>query len=278
VLAVGGAPSTRDDTATSLTSPPVPHQDVAMNSDDLKSRALALRAAGSTPKQIARTLGIPRARAVSLIHSANRPPQGATPRPAEGTPPDKQLIGCWITRQWSNGLTIDQRPPDWIDDTDLPPLAMGAGLASIAVARAHTHTEVSICGYLVDTYCQGVKNAVPPNMLDRRDLPEFLADFFAAYHTDPLPAPIALVQDLVLGAVDYARSLGFDPHRDFYLAKPHLGAWQPPSRIRFGLHGKPYFQQGPYDNPTRIMRTLDRSVGPGNYEFTTVITTDNQLG
>lgn len=248
-----------------------------MNSDDLKSRAQALRAAGSTPKQIARTLGIPRARAVSLIHGdfAARP-EHATPRRDNSTPPDKQLIGCWITRQWSNGLTIKDRPPDWVDDSDLPALAMGAGLASIAVARQHTDTEVSVCGYLVDTYCQGVKNAVPPNMLDRRDLPAFLADFFAAYHTDPLPAPITLVQHLVLGAVDYARSLGFDPHPDFYLAKPHLGVWQPPSHIRFGLHGRPYFQEGPYDNATRIMRTLNRSVGPGNYGFTTLITSDSE--
>ena len=67
----------------------------------------------------------------------------------------------------------------------------------------------------------------------------------------------------------------FDPHRDFYLAKPHLGPWQPPSRIQFGLHGRPYFQQGPYDNPNRIMRTLDRSVGPGNYGFTANITTSS---
>ena len=41
------------------------------------------------------------------------------------------------------------------------------------------------------------------------------------------------------------------------------------SRIRFGLHGRPYFQQGPYDNPARILRILNRSAGPGNYDFTT---------
>ncbi len=81
----------------------------------------------------------------------------------------------------------------------------------------------------------------------------------------------------MLGAVDYAHTLGFDPHRDFYLAKPHLGDWQPPSRIRFGLNGKPYFQQGPYDNPTRVRRTLDRSVGPGNYHFATLVTADSDL-
>src|SRR5215216_6159725 len=231
-------------------------KDVAMNSEDLKSRVQELRAAGSTPKQIARTLGIPRSKAIALVHS------GTSPRPGRPTAVEKQLIGCWITRQWSNGLTIENRPSDWIDDDDLPPLAMGAGLPSVAVVREHSGKEVSVCGYLVDTYCQGVKNAVPPNMLDRRDLPAFLADFFAAYHADPLPAPLTLAQHLVLGAVDYARTLGFDPHPDFYLAKPHLGVWQPPSNIRFGLHARPYFQQGPYDNPTRVMRTLNRSVGP----------------
>ena len=240
-----------------------------VNSDDLKSRAQALRAAGSTPKQIARALGIPRSKAVSLVHS------GDSPRPDRGTTREKPLIGCWVTRQWSNGLTIEDRPPDWIDDDDLPPFAMGAGLSSVAVVREHSDNEASVCGYLVDTYCQGVKNAVPPSMLDRRDLAGFLADFFSAYDSEPLPAPIELAQNLVLGAVDYAQTLGFDPHRDFYLAKPHLGGWQPPSKIRFGLNGKPYFQQGPYDNPTRVMRTLDRSVGPGNYHFSTVISADS---
>lgn len=237
-----------------------------VNSDDLKSRAQALRAAGSTPKQIARTLGIPRSKALSLVHG------DANPRPDRATTPEAPLIGCWVTRQWSNGLTIEDRPPDWIDDDDLPPHAMGAGLPSIAVVREHNDNEVTVCGYLVDTYCQGVKNAIAPSMVDRRDLTAFLNDFFSAYHNAALPAPIELAQNLVLGAVDYAQSLGFDPHRDFYLAKPHLGTWQPPSKIQFGLHGKPYFQQGPYDNPTRVMRTLDRSVGPGNYHFSTVVT------
>ena len=244
------------------------HEDVRVEIDDLKTRAQALRAAGNTPKQIARALGVPRAKVTSLVRGvpANRPDRTA--------PMEKPLIGCWITRQWSNGLTVQDRPTDWIDDDDLPPLAPGAGLPSIAVVRAHDDNEVSICGWLVDTYCLGVKNAVPPSMIDRRELPGFLDDFFSAYANGALPAPIELVQDLVFGAVDYARSLGFDPHRDFYLTAPHLGTWQPPSRIGFGRDGKPYFQQGPYDNPIRVMRTLDRSVGPGNYHFTTVITTD----
>jgi hypothetical protein len=235
-----------------------------MRSDDLTSQAQALRAAGHTPKQIARSLGIPRSQAVTLIHSG-----APTPRPARTTTTEKPVLGCWISRQWSNGLTITDQPTDWIDDTDLPPMAMGAGLASISVVREHTDTELSVCGYLIDTYCQGVKNAVAPSIIERRDLPTFVAEFFSAYDTPPLPAPLALAQNLILGAIDYAHTLGLDPHPDFYQAKAHLGTWQPPGRIQFGYHGKPYFQQGPYDNPSRIIRTLNRTVGPGNYGFTT---------
>jgi hypothetical protein len=244
-------------------------KDVAMKSEDLASRVQELRAAGSTPKQIAHTLGIPRSKAVALVHS------GTNPRPDRGGDAvEKQLIGCWVTRQWSNGLTIEDRPSDWIDDDDLPPLAIGAGLPSVAVVREHAANEVSVCGFLVDTYCQGVKNAVPPHMMDRRELSAYLAHFFSAYERGSIPAPIELAQNLVLGAVEYAQTLGFDPSPDFYLAKPHLGAWQPPGRIQFGLDGEPYFQQGPYDNPIRVMRTLDKSVGRGNYGFFAEATID----
>lgn len=130
---------------------------------------------------------------------------------------------------------------------------------------------MDVCGHLVDTYCLGVKNAVPPSMIQRRDLTPFIADYFGAYDKEPLTAPLSLAQHLVFGAVDYARTLGFDPHPDFYLARPHLGEWQPPCRIGFGRDGVPFFQQGPRDNAARIMRTLDRSVGAGNYHFTTVM-------
>jgi hypothetical protein len=233
-----------------------------VDSEELKSRVYALRAAGSTPKEIARTLGIPRSKAVAIVHS------GTAPRKARAsTTVEKQLVGCWITRQWSNGLSIENRPSDWIDEDDLPPFAMGAGLPSVAVVREHSDNEVSVCGYLVDTYCQGVKTALPPHLMDRRELTGYLTHFFGAYDGEPLPAPIGLAQSLVLGAVEYAHGLGFEPAADFYLAKPHLGAWQPSNQIRFGLNGKPYFHQGPYDNPDRVMRTLDRSVGRGNYDI-----------
>jgi hypothetical protein len=112
---------------------------------------------------------------------------------------------------------------------------VGAGLCSVAVAREHGDTEASVCGYLVDTFCLGVKNAIPASTVSRHELADFVDDFYRAYPSPPVPAPIELVHDLVFGSVEYARGLGFDPHPDFYLAAPHLGRWQPPGRITFGV-------------------------------------------
>ncbi|MGN9779733.1 hypothetical protein ACTMS0_28880 [Micromonospora sp. H33] len=111
---------------------------------------------------------------------------------------------------------------------------------------------------------------MPPTTTEPEELGYFIEDFFAAYGSGLVEAPLDLARHLVFGAADYARGLGFDPHRDFYSAAPHLGTWEPPSRITFGRNGTPYFQQGPHDNPDRVIRTLDRSVGPGNYQFTMV--------
>ncbi|GAA0398815.1 hypothetical protein GCM10009541_47310 [Micromonospora gifhornensis] len=236
-----------------------------MESKELKERAQALRSAGQTPKQIARELGVTRAVVTRLVRGVD------VVRPARVHPSELPLLGCWISRQWSNGLSITDRPTDWVDDKELPEMAMGAGLVSVMVARAE-NGGVTTCGFLVDTYCLGVKNALPPVTSAPEEMTGTVAEFFSAYDAEPLQTPLDLARHLVFGAVDYAHSLGFEPHRDFYSAAPHLGAWEPPSRITFGLNGKPYFQQGPHDNPERIMRTLDRTVGRDNYHFTIVPT------
>jgi hypothetical protein len=119
---------------------------------------------------------VPRAKVTALVRG--------TPvnRPNRSEPTAKPLVGCWVTRQWSNGLTIRDRPADWVDDDRLKPLAPGSGLASVTVVREHDDTDVSVCGYLVDTYCLGVKNAREPTMVDRRELTGFLDHYYAAYH------------------------------------------------------------------------------------------------
>jgi len=227
-----------------------------MDDEQLITRVRTLRAAGRSPKQIARALGVAPATIAPLIRRVAAEQQADAGEP--------QLVGCWVSPGWSDGLVITGHP-DW-PDTSTPDPGV-SGLASVLVARRARHDKVSACGWLVDAYCLGVKDTVGPRAMDQSDLAAFIRSYFAAYPGPPLPAPLDLAQHLVFGAVAYAHGLGFEPARSFQATTSHLGSWVGPSAIRFGRDGKPLFIQGPHDHPDRILATLERSLGPGNYDF-----------
>jgi hypothetical protein len=103
------------------------------------------------------------------------------------------------------------------------------------------------------------------------DLAEFVPYYFQAFDGGQRKVPLDLAQHLVLGAVDYARGLGFEPHPDFAACRGHLGDWSGPSAIRFGYEGKPCFVAGPRDNSAKILRTLRETVGEGNFDFVVAV-------
>lgn len=79
--------------------------------------------------------------------------------------------------------------------------------------------------------------------MNRRQLPEFVSLVYQSHSGPPRRAPLELAQQVVLGAVEYARGLGFSPHADY---AGHLGEWDGRCDITFGRKGKPTFVQGPY--------------------------------
>ena len=165
---------------------------------------------------------------------------------------------------WSVGLTIHGHP-HWVD---LPQPDNGAeGLVAVLVARDAGRSRVSVCGYLVDVYCLGVKDTIGPRVMNADQAAQFTRRFYDAYQAAPAAAPLDLAQNLVHGAVEYARTLGFDPAPDLDATKDHLGPWSGQGAITFGRDGKPFFLQGPHDNSAHIVSTLRRSVGPDNFEY-----------
>jgi hypothetical protein len=220
-------------------------------------RVAELRERGAGPKQVARALGIRPAEAARLVREA------AARAQSEQT--EAALVGCWISPGWSAGLGIAGDHPDWPDDEGAD--SGTEGLVSVLLARRHRFDKVSVCGYLVDVYCLGVKNALGPRIADEAELTRFRWEFFSAYSRDPLEAPLELAGEIVFGAVAYAEGLGFAPHPDFAAARECLGSGLSPGVITFGKEGRPYYVAGPDDDSRRILGKLKRSCGQGNFEF-----------
>lgn len=234
-----------------------------MKGQQLTERVRDLRGQGCTPKQIARILGVPPATVVPLVRAVAAEDQATEERAGARESAATQF---WVSPGWSRSLAVE-RGRQW---PDVPVDDGTSGMVTVAAAREHGGSKVTVCGYLVDTYCLGVKNALGPRRLDRRKLPGFLGEFFSAYHAPPLAAPAELARNLVFGAVEYARALGFEPHPDFEACAGRLGPWAGPSAIRFGCDGKPLFIAGPYDDAGNVIRTLEGSVGQGNFDFMVV--------
>jgi hypothetical protein len=230
----------------------------AAHEEELLRQVRQLRHAGLSVKQIARELGENPRHVASLVNAAA----------AEDTPheADPDVVGCWVSPGWSIGLTVKGHP-EWRDSEDSGDFP--GGMAAVLVARRHRTNRVSVCGYLVDTYCLGVKDALGPRVMSDRDLPAFIQAYFGAFEPagPPLRAPLELARHLVFGSVDAARRLGFDPHPDLASAADHLGPWDADSAITFGRDGVPFYIAGPYDDAASVIATLVRSVGEDNFTF-----------
>ncbi len=226
-----------------------------MTDRELLDEVRRLRAAGVAPKAIARTLGVRPAAVAPLVRRVAA--ETHAPPLDQG-----ELAGCWISPGWSRDLLVNQR--DGWDDLDLGPDGP-AGLALVLVARRGRHNEIGSCGYLVDTFCLGVKNTLGPERMHVRDLPALRSRYFAAFPAPPLRAPLELAQHLVHGAVAFAAGLGLDPHPDFARVSGYLGELREPCAITFGQRGRPLYVAGPHDDPLAIMRRLKASVGDDGF-------------
>jgi hypothetical protein len=226
---------------------------------DEKERVVELRAQGLTPKAIARSLGLRLAVVSELVR------QIAVEAAERNVGAPAPLAACLVSAGWSLGLGFPGEIEPW---RDLDRVSGTAGMAGVLVAREQRYGKVLVGGFLVDVFCLGVKNAIPPVTMTLHELERWIPRYFSLYHDPPVAVPIEVVQSLVLGAVDFARALGFEPHADFERARALLGPWAGPSAIVFGDRGRPHYVSGPNEDPEQVLATLRRTVGHGRFDAT----------
>ena len=143
------------------------------------------------------------------------------------------------------------------------------GLVEILLARRQPDDDICFGVYLVDKHCLGLKNTFANAGFSRtRYENEVRSRIFR--ETVPVSCPIELAHQMIYASIEYAAQFGFEPNKDFALSQFLLaprGELEEPYHLKFGKDGKPFYIAGPHDNAARILKQLDKTAGPGNYDY-----------
>lgn len=143
-------------------------------------------------------------------------------------------------------------------------------IIQLCVARKGPLGDVMTGAFVIDLGCLGVKNAFAAHCQSAREYRRELRSNLTR-NQKMVNCDLDLAAKIVKEAIRYADSLGFRPNRDTGDALKVMGETHPENctvEIPLGGEdGRPFFIAGPYDDPDRIMRILDRKVGQGNYTF-----------
>ncbi len=145
------------------------------------------------------------------------------------------------------------------------------GMATVFIVKQMPSGKFIFASYLIDIYCLGVKNSMYRFNIYANEIEDIKAKFEPQVGR-MVKADIVFLHNLIYGAVDYAEELGFHPENSFKITENLLNPDlidDGIETIEFGSGGQPYFFAGLHDNVRKILDTLDKNVGSGNYLFVT---------
>ena len=173
---------------------------------------------------------------------------------------------------WSPERTIQHARQYPIHECLINPNWEEEGLADIVVTRRQSDDLVLFGVYLVDTFCLGLKST-----FCNADVPlRSYEDEFRVRYSGNLGAErcsATLAHQIIYGAIDYAASLGFQPHQDFVQTRHVLEERDqiPPNpALEFGHDGKPLYITGLDDDEDRvdqILGHLTNRLGEDGFHF-----------
>ena len=143
-------------------------------------------------------------------------------------------------------------------------------MASVSVARVHTNRNITVGFYLVDLNCLGVKDA---HFLFNVSESEYRNTISKISRLKLISISYELAHNIIYDGLEFAKELGFNPHKDFSVARYILEEDTDEVElieIECGENGKPLYVKSEWQSElesNRIIAQLDRSVGKGNYNY-----------
>jgi len=151
--------------------------------------------------------------------------------------------------------------PDWEDN----------GFAELIVTRNHINGNLTLCFYLVDLLCLGVKETHFRFNITKADFQELLEknrseNFIEISYT--------LAHNIIFAGIEFAEEYGFKPHKDFnsitrFMLEENTEGIEELD-VECGRDGKPFYVSGLYDDERKIKKILTqlgKTAGAGNYNY-----------
>ncbi|MDP3431673.1 MAG: hypothetical protein Q8T04_01730, partial [Bacteroidota bacterium] len=148
-------------------------------------------------------------------------------------------------------------------------------MTSVLVARNHTNGNITVCSYLVDLLCLGVKDT-----MFLFNVPVHQYEVFKQKvngNMEMTEVDYTLAHNIVYAAIEFAEEFGFKPHKDYESVTKYMLEEDTEDieliEIECGNDGKPLYMRGPFEDDAkarRIIAQLEKNAGPGKYDFVDV--------
>jgi hypothetical protein len=144
--------------------------------------------------------------------------------------------------------------------------------SQITVCRQHANGNFTVCFYLVDLGCLGVKDSGFRFNIDKYEYDELLQKMD---ETDPIMSvDYTLVHNIIFSGLAYAEDLGFKACKEFLQTTQFMLEEDTDDveliEIECGVDGKPMYINSGFDSAIRekqIINQLEKAVGKGNFKF-----------
>jgi hypothetical protein len=148
------------------------------------------------------------------------------------------------------------------------------GIYQFFVIRKKLNGNYLLGSYLIDVFCLGLKSTTYRESLTESELQDFLNHMSSNSGATLNEIDPNLAFNVIYGGIEYAEDLGFEVmDKDFAITEYILPDVETLEfvDVEFGKNSKPFYIEGPYDNTSKIIATLNKSIGKDEYDTTAYV-------
>jgi hypothetical protein len=145
-------------------------------------------------------------------------------------------------------------------------------MANIIISRKHSNGNVTLCVYLIDLFCVGVKDTFFRFNIEMEEYNEIIKRMTGDLESHAID--YVLAHNIIFGSIDFADTYDILPHKDFTKTTQYFLEEDTDDieymDVDFGKKGLPFFIANNFYTPFQaraIIQKIEKVIGKGNANF-----------